>query len=120
MDRRAAADAGQARGQGRSACSARFGLAKGKWKGRDRYLEIKGDDTTEVLIDPTWAVPVRDQRGARRGAAIPRDVHYEPGPGGSMLRKVAHVERALGDEAGKGGRMVLDVELANVRLEQER
>ncbi len=46
---------------------------------------------------------------------------YEPGPGGSMLRKVAHVERAVEDEAGKsGGRMVMDVELANVRLEDRR
>ena len=98
----------------------RFGLAKGKWKGRDRYLEIKGDDTTEVLIDPTWAVPV-EINVARAGALRSHATFtYEPGPGGSMLRKVAHVERAIDDEAAKGGRMVMDVELANVRLEERR
>jgi len=98
----------------------RFGLAKGKWKGRDRYLEIKGDETTEVLIDPTWAVPV-EFNVARAGVLRSHATFtYEPGPDGSMLRKVAHLERALDDQAAKGGRMVVDVELANVRLEERR
>lgn len=98
----------------------RFGLSKGKWKDRDRYLETKGDDTTEVLVNPTWTVPV-EVNVARAGVLQSHATFtYEPGPGGSMLRKVAHVERALHDEAGKGGRMVTDVELANVRLEDRR
>ncbi len=38
-----------------------------------------------------------------------------------MLRKLAHVERAIDAEGGAtGGRMVMDVELANVRLEERR
>ncbi|MEO7791375.1 MAG: hypothetical protein ABIX28_17565 [Vicinamibacterales bacterium] len=98
----------------------RFGLAKGKWKGRDRYLEVKGDDTTEVLIDPTWSVPV-EINVARAGVLRSHATFtYEPGPGGSMLRKVAHVERAIDEGAGKSGRMVMDVELANVRLEERK
>jgi hypothetical protein len=99
----------------------RFGLAKGKWKGRDRYLDVKGDDTTEVLIDPTWAVPV-EVNVARAGVLRSHATfNYEPGPGGSMLRRLAHVERAIDAEGGStGGRMVMDVELANVQLEDRR
>jgi len=99
----------------------RFGLSKGTWRGHDRYVRSNGDDTIEVLIDPTWAVPV-EINVARAGALRSHVTFgYEPGPRGSMLRRSSHVERLMGDgSAGAGARMVTDVELANVQLEERR
>lgn len=99
----------------------RFGLSKGTWRDRDRYVGSKGEDTIEVLIDPTWAVPV-EINVARAGTLRSHATFgYEPGPRGSMVRRSSHVERSLDDTpAGAGARMVTDVELANVQLEERR
>jgi len=99
----------------------RFGLSRGTWRGHDRYLGTAGDDTIEVLIDRTWTVPV-EVNVARAGVLRSHTTFaYEPGPGGSMVRRSSHVERVLDDEsAGNGARMVVDVEVANVRLEERR
>jgi len=99
----------------------RFGLSRGAWRGHDRYVESKGDDTIEVLIDPTWAVPV-EINVARAGVLRSHATFgYEQGPRGSMLRRSSHVERAMDDtSAAAGARMVTDVEVANVQLEERR
>jgi len=111
----------QKRGARAQGLERRLGPSRGTWRGHDRYLETKGDDTTEVLIDGTWAIPVEVnvvRAGVLRSHAT---FAYAPGPGGSMVRRSTHVERVLDDEsAGKDARMVMDVELANVRLEERR
>ena len=42
----------------KAALQRRFGMALGKLRGHDRYLETVADETTEVLVDETWAVPL--------------------------------------------------------------
>jgi hypothetical protein len=98
----------------------RFGAARDAWQGRDRYVEVRGDDATEVLVDGVLAVPV--EINVVRGGMLRSHATfaYGPGPGGSMLRRSAHVERALDDGKATSARMVMDVEIANVRLEERR
>jgi hypothetical protein len=105
----------------KAALERRFGKALGKLRGQDRYLQTTADETTEVLADETWAVPV-EVNIVRAGALESHaSFSYEAGPGGSLVRRRSHVEHVItGMNGGKGARMALDVELANVTLEDRR
>jgi hypothetical protein len=94
----------------------RFGKPLGRLRGMDRYVETSANHTTELLVDSDWSLPlelnvVRD--GQLQSHA---SFSYEAGSGGSLVRRASHVEHLL----PKGVRTALDVELANVRLEDRR
>jgi hypothetical protein len=101
----------------RAALQKRFGTAVGKVRGLSRYLQTVEDQTTEVLADDEWGVPV--EINTVRSGALQSHVtfEYEAGPKGSLVRRHAHVEHAIADRPErKDARMVLDVELSNVTL----
>ena len=101
----------------RAALQKRFGTAVGKVRGLDRYLQTVEEQTTEVLADDEWGVPV--EINTVRSGALQSHVtfEYEAGPKGSLVRRHAHVEHAIADRPErKDARMVLDVELSNVTL----
>jgi hypothetical protein len=105
----------------RAALQNRFGKSSGIVHGLGRYLQTIGDETTEVLADDDWAVPVEInvvRQGVLKSHAT---FEYEPGPGGSLLRRKSHVEHAIPDRSGTNdARLVFDVELTNVKLEDRR
>jgi hypothetical protein len=93
----------------------RYGKPLGTVGGRERYVQTSEEETTEVVADAEWAIPIEVQvvrRGTLRSRA---SFSYEPGAGGSLVRRRLRAEHLIPD--GKGARMVLDVELANVKLE---
>jgi hypothetical protein len=105
----------------------RFGREVGKVRGLGRYLQIVADDTTEVLADDDWGVPV--EINTVRGGVLQSHAtfEYEAGPKGSLVRRKSHMEHAITDRPERSdrqektdARMVLDVELANVKLEDRR
>jgi hypothetical protein len=101
-----------------TALQQRFGKALGKLRGLDRYVQTIADETTEVLAHDDWGVPV--EINVVRGGVLESHASfsYEAGPAGSLVRRSSHAEHAIKDM--KGARMVLDVELANVKLEERR
>jgi hypothetical protein len=109
------------KGVRRAALQNRFGSAVGKVRGLDRYIETTADQTLEVLADEDLSVPV--EINLLRGGVLESHATfvYEAGPRGTMVRRRAHVEHAMPDgPERKNARMVLDVELANVTLEDRR
>jgi hypothetical protein len=104
--------------QRRDGLQRRYGKPLGTVGGWQRYVQESGDQTTEVLADADWAVPV-EVRVLRRGMLTTRaSFSFESGPGGSLVRRRSRSERLMPE--GKGARMVLDVELANVKLEDRK
>jgi len=105
----------------RAALQKRFGKAVGKVRGLDQYLQTVDDQTTEVLADDEWGVPVEINTVRAGVLESHATFEYEAGPKGSLVRRHAHVEHALADRPErKEARMVLDVELSNVTLEDQR
>ena len=105
----------------KAALQRRFGMALGKLRGHDRYLETVADETTEVLVDETWAVPL--EVNVLRGGLMESHAtfSYEAGPGGALVRSRSHAEHVVpGTHGGKRARLALDIELANVTLEDRR
>jgi hypothetical protein len=105
----------------RTALQKRFGKAVGKVRGLDRYLQSGSDQTLEVLADEDSGVPV--EINALRGGVLQSHTTfvYEPGPQRTLVRRRAHVEHAILDRPElKDARLVLDVELSNVTLEDGR
>jgi hypothetical protein len=105
----------------RAALQQRFGSAVGKVRGFDRYLQAGADQALELLVDRDLAVPV--EINATRGGVLQSHAVfvYEPGPGGALLRRRAHVERPMPDgPERKDARLSVDVEIANVALEDRR
>jgi hypothetical protein len=108
-------------GARKAALQRRFGQALEKLRGCDRYLQTIAGDTTEVLADETWAVPI--EINVVRGGVLQSHTSfsYEPGPGGSLVRRRSHTEHLLTGPYGvKNARMALDIELANVSIEERR
>ena len=105
----------------RAALQKRFGNAVGKVRGLDRYVQTSADQTLEVLADDNLNVPV-EINSVRGGALLSHATFvYEAGPQGALVRRRAHVEHAIPDRPErKDARLVLDVELANVTLEDRR
>ena len=102
----------------RAALQRRFGKALGKLRGHERYVQTVADETTELLLDETWAVPV--EVNIVRGGVLRSHARfvYERGSDHSLVRRRSHAEQAVESKVqGKASRMVLDVELAHVQLE---
>ncbi len=96
----------------------RYGQALKTQRGLDRYVQTVGDETIELLADAEWGVPVEINR-VRRGALTSHTSFvYEPGPGGALVRRRSRAEHVMPES--RGARMVLDVELANLKLEDRK
>ena len=96
----------------------RLGKVLGTLRGLDRYVQTVDDETTEVLADTRWAVPLEInvvRQGALRSHA---SFVYDSADRGALVRRRAHAEHIFPER--QGVRMVLDVELANVRLEDRK
>jgi hypothetical protein len=105
----------------RAALQKRLGPPVGTVRGLVRYLQTISDDTTEVLADADWGVPVEINTVRAGVLQSHATFDYEAGPKGSLVRRRSHVEHVLPDRPDqKDARMVLDVELANVTLEDRR
>jgi hypothetical protein len=96
----------------------RYGKALGTLRGLDRYVQTAGDETTEVLSHADWGVPIEVNRVRRGTLTSHTSFVYEPGPGGALVRRRSRAEHVMPD--GRGARMVLDVELANFKLEDRK
>ena len=72
--------------------------------------------TTEVLSDPTWAVPV-EINVARDGVLVSHSVlSYDEDPGAGLVRRRIRSEQLLSPESGD--RALVDFELSNIRLDR--
>ncbi len=102
----------------RAALRRRLGAMHGKVRGFERYLQSTDDETTEVLVDGEWSVPV--EINVMRGGVLESHTTYSyvPGPGGALVRSRSHSEHLLPESNGK--RLAIDVELTNVLLEERR
>jgi len=105
----------------RAALQKRFGTAVGQVRGLGQYLQTVEEHTTEVLADNEWGVPVEINTLRDGVLQSHATFEYEAGPKGSLVRRHTRVEQAIADRPEwKDARMVLDVELANVTLEDRR
>jgi hypothetical protein len=105
----------------RAALQKRFGTAVGQVRGLGQYLQTVEEQTTEVLADNEWGVPVEINTLRNGVLQSHATFEYETGPKGSLVRRHSRVEQAIADRPEwKDARMVLDVELSNVTLEDRR
>jgi hypothetical protein len=106
------------KGLRRAALRRQFGRPIGRVSGLDRYVQTIGDETTELLADDDWAIPL--QINVVRGGVLESQASfaYEGDGGGSLVRRRSHVEQVL--PGGQGVRIAVDVDLARVTLEERR
>ena len=100
----------------RAALTRQMGAPQGMVRGLERYVSNEGAATTEVLLDPVWAVPVeinvvRDGRLVSHSA-----VSYQEDPGAGLVRRRIRSEQLLSAESGD--RASADIEFANIRLDR--
>jgi hypothetical protein len=93
-----------------------LGHPHGIERGLERFVGQTGDETTEILSDPAWGVPleinvVRD--GTLRSHTT---FGYVEDPGAGLVRRRLRSEQLLSPESG--ARSVVDIELANIRLDR--
>jgi hypothetical protein len=105
----------------RAALKQRYG--KGGTLGRfDRFVVTSGTDTTEILADPDWGLPV--EVNVVKAGVLDRHTTYTYGPAGAdtLVRTRVRSERRLGaaDTTGFVPREVVDVEFSGVRFEDRR
>lgn len=104
------------RGARRAALVRGLGSAQGTVNGLERFVSHDGGAMTEVLSDPTWAVPV-EINVVRDGALVSHStLTYAEDPGAGLVRRRIRSELLVSPESGD--RAVIDVELANVRLDR--
>jgi hypothetical protein len=93
----------------------RFGPARERVNGLDRYVRSDGDTTVEVLVDPDAAVPV-ETNVVRGGVLVSHSrSEYEPGAEGAVVHRRLRSERLLRGSAP--GRVVLDAEFSRPTIE---
>jgi hypothetical protein len=107
----------QAGGAARRATLVRaMGSPHGIDRGLERFLSNAGGETTEVLSDPAWNVPV-EINVVRDGALVSHSTFsYADDPGAGRVRRRLRSEHLLSPESGD--RSVVDVELSNIRLDR--
>jgi hypothetical protein len=104
------------RGLRRTALTRRFGAPSGLERGLERFVDTSDGQTTEILSDPGWAVPV-EINVVRDGALVSHTTFaYVEDPGAGLVRRRMRSEHALSAESGE--RTVVDMELANIRLDR--
>ena len=85
-------------------------------RGLERFVENRDGNTTEVLSDPAWSVPV-EINVARDGALVSHSVlSYDEAPGVGLVRRRIRSEQLLSPESGD--RALVDFELTNIRLDR--
>jgi len=100
----------------RAAFARDMGSAQGTVRGLERFVENRDGNTTEVLSDPAWSVPV-EINVARDGALVSHSVlSYDEDPGVGLVRRRIRSEQLLSPESGD--RALVDFELTNIRLDR--
>jgi len=100
----------------RDALTRGLGSPQGTVNGLERFVSHDGGATTEVLSDPFWAVPV-EINVVRDGALVSHSVlSYAEDPGAGLVRRRVRSELLVSPESGD--RAVVDLELANIRLDR--
>jgi hypothetical protein len=91
-----------------------MGSPQGLVQGLERFVQTRDGDTTEVLNDPAWSVPV-EINVVRNGALVSHSVlSYEEDPGAGLVRRRIRSEQLLSPESGD--RALVDFELSNIRV----
>ena len=102
------------RGARRAAFARDMGSPQGLVRGLERFVHDRDGNTTEVLSDPTWSVPV-EINVVRDGALVSHSVlSYDEDPGAGLVRRRIRSEQLLSPESGD--RALVDFELSNIRL----
>jgi len=84
--------------------------------GLDRYLQTRGSEQVEVLVDRASAVPV-EINVVRDSTLVSHQTYsYTPVPEGKLLRTVIRMESLVPDDSGT--RAVSMIEYSNVRFER--
>jgi hypothetical protein len=92
------------------------GSPQGTVNGLERFVSHDAGTMTEVLSDPNWAVPV-EINVVRDGALVSHStLTYAEDPGAGLVRRRIRSELLVSPESGD--RVVIDVELANLRLDR--
>jgi hypothetical protein len=91
---------------------------RGRVRGLDRFVATEADQSREVLVDPSSALPI--EMNLMRGGTLVshRTMRYEAGPGGTLVRRAMRSERLVSPVSGE--RAVVDTEFTSVRLERRR
>ena len=98
----------------RAAFARTMGAPRGLVRGLERFVHDRDGDTTEVLSDPAWSVPV-EINVVRDGALVSHSVlSYDEDPGAGLVRRRIRSEQLLSPESGD--RALVDFELSNIRL----
>jgi hypothetical protein len=93
-----------------------MGSPQGTDKGLERFLSNANGETTEVLSDPAWGLPV-EINVVRDGALVSHSTFsYADDPGAGRIRRRLRSEHLLSPESGD--RTVVDVEVSNIRLDR--
>ena len=102
----------------RLAFQRRHGPPVGQVRGLDRYVTTHGDRTEETLVDRQLQVPV-EANLVREGRLVShRTMSYAPAGGDFVVRRSIRTEHLVSSKTGE--RAIVDIEFANVRLEQRR
>jgi len=100
----------------RAALVRAMGSPHGVERGLERFIANANGETTEVLSDPAWAVPV-EINVVRDGALVSHSTFsYTEDPGAGRVRRRMRSEHLVSPESGD--RSVVDVELSNIRLDR--
>jgi len=104
------------RGNRRAAFARDMGSPQGTVHGLERFVQDRDGNTTEVLSDPAWSVPV-EINVARDGALVSHSIlSYDEEPGVGLVRRRIRSEQLLSPESGD--RALVDFELSNIRLDR--
>ena len=102
----------------RLALQRRHGPPSGQVRGLDRYVTTHGDRTEETLVDRQLQVPV-ETNIVRQGRLVShRTMSYAQAGGDLVVRRSIRTERLVSPKTGE--RAIVEIEFANVRLEQRR
>jgi hypothetical protein len=85
-------------------------------RGLERFIGNADGETTEVLSDPAWGLPV-EINVVRDGALVSHTTFgYAEDPGAGRIRRRMRSEHLQSPESGD--RSVVDMELTNIRLDR--
>ncbi len=102
--------------QRRAEIERRYGVARGRVKGLDRFVSTVGRRTLEMLVNPEVVLPVT-VNVMENGTLIGHTTFtYAAGPANRLIRHTIHTENLV--PTARGGRALADIEFANVRLER--
>jgi hypothetical protein len=100
----------------RAALVRTLGSPQGLERGLERFIGNADGETTEVLSDPAWGVPI-EINVVRGGSLVSHTTFgYAEDPGAGRVRRRMRSEHLLSPESGD--RSVVDVELSNIRLDR--